>query len=111
VGSSSSRISGSKRQRTRQAHALLHSAGDIGRHLIEIAVHAHLGQQLPYPVGPLGPGHVSAMVFKGKRHVLRDSERIVERRLLKQETHLLSDFAHAIESQAGNVLAMDANRS
>jgi hypothetical protein len=51
------------------------------------------------------------MVFKGEGHVLADSERIVKRRLLKQETHLLPDLSHAVESQAGDVLAMNANRS
>src|ERR1017187_2251974 len=51
------------------------------------------------------------MMFKGKRHILTDGERIVECSMLKEETHLLSDFAHPIESQPSNVLTMDANRS
>ena len=51
------------------------------------------------------------MVFKRERHVLSYGERIVERCMLKQETHLLSDFAHPVKSQADDIPAMDANRS
>ncbi len=49
------------------------------------------------------------MVLQGKCHILCNSERIVERRMLKEETHLLSDCSQLIESQAGNVLAVYAN--
>ncbi len=51
------------------------------------------------------------MVFKGEGHVLLDGERIVKRCLLKQESHLLSDFAHAVQRETCDVLAMNANRS
>ena len=51
------------------------------------------------------------MVFKWEGHILSYRERVVERCVLKEETHFLSDFTHTVERQAGNVLAMDANRS
>src|ERR1035437_2945857 len=51
------------------------------------------------------------MVYKGRRHVLGHGERIVKRRMLKQEAHLFPDLAHPVKSQADDILAMDANRS
>src|SRR5580658_3164744 len=51
------------------------------------------------------------MVFERKRDVAADRERIVERCVLKQETHLLSDLSHPVERQSGYVLAMNANGS
>jgi hypothetical protein len=51
------------------------------------------------------------MVLQRKRHVLLDGQRIVERGMLKQKTHLQPDFAELVESQAVDVLTVDANRS
>ena len=51
------------------------------------------------------------MVLQRKRYVLLDGERIVERGVLKQKSHLLPDFAELVESQAGDVLPVNANRS
>ncbi len=51
------------------------------------------------------------MVFKREGHVLLDRKRIVKRCLLKNKTHLLSDFSHAVKRQAGDRLAMYANGS
>src|ERR1700734_2227629 len=50
-------------------------------------------------------------MFQRKSYILFYGERIVERRVLKQKTHLLSDFAQLIESQAGDILAMNTNQS
>src|SRR5208283_2657797 len=78
-------------QSARQAHALLHSPGDIGRHLVEVAFHPHLGQQLLDSVAPLRLRHFPAMVIKRERYILANSKGVVERRTLKQETYLLPD--------------------
>src|ERR1035441_6159703 len=51
------------------------------------------------------------MVLSRKSHVLLDGQRIVKRSVLKQKTHLHSDFAELVESQADDVLTVDANRS
>src|ERR1039458_7996163 len=51
------------------------------------------------------------MVLQGKGHVLFDSQRVVKCGMLKQKTHFLPDLAEPVESQAGNVLPVDANRS
>ena len=63
------------------------------------------------PVAPLRLRHLLPVVLQRKSHVLLDGQRVVKRGLLKQKTHLLSDFAHLVESQAGDVLTVDANRS
>jgi hypothetical protein len=47
----------------------------------------------------------------GKAYVLLDGQRIVKRGVLKQKTHFLPDLAELVESQAGDVLPVDANRS
>src|ERR1700722_15502871 len=36
---------------------------------------------------------------------------MVECGVLEQKAHLLSDLSHLVESEAGNILSMDANRS
>src|ERR1700689_2280013 len=51
------------------------------------------------------------MVLQRKRHILLDGERIVERGVLKQKPHFLSDLAKLVESQTANVLPMNADRS
>src|ERR1700674_806658 len=51
------------------------------------------------------------MMLQRKSHVLLDGQRIVKRRVLKQKTHFLPDFAELVESQAADVLTVDANRS
>ena len=51
------------------------------------------------------------MVLQRKGHVLLDGQRIVERGVLKQKTHLLPDLAELVEAQTGDVLTVDANRS
>ena len=63
------------------------------------------------PVVALRLRHLLLMVLQRKSHVLLDGQRIVKRGVLKQKTHLLSDFAELVECQAGDVLPMDANRS
>src|ERR1700683_5632278 len=50
-------------------------------------------------------------MLQRKGHVLFDSQRIVKRGVLEEKTHLLSDLAHLVEREAGNILSMDANRS
>jgi hypothetical protein len=49
------------------------------------------------------------MVYEGESHVLPDGERVVERRVLKEESHLLSDFSELIQGETGNALAEDGN--
>src|ERR1700679_449473 len=51
------------------------------------------------------------MVHERKRHVLLDSQRIVECGMLKEKTHLHSDFAELIETKSGDVLTLDENQS
>ena len=51
------------------------------------------------------------MVLQRKSHVLLDGQRIVKRGVLKQKPHFLPDFAELVESQTGDVLTVDANRS
>jgi len=58
-----------------------------------------------------GSGHFFSMMYEGKRDVLSYRERIVKRRMLKQEAHLLPDLSHPVKSQIDDILAVDANRS
>ena len=51
------------------------------------------------------------MVLQRKGHILLDGKGIVKRGVLKQEPHLLSDFAELVETQASDVAPVDANRS
>src|SRR5271157_4966063 len=51
------------------------------------------------------------MVPQRKSHVLLDGQRIVKRGMLKQKTNFLPDFAELVESHAGDILTVDANRS
>src|ERR1035437_5143158 len=100
-----------QRERARQTYTFLHAARYIGRHLPKIAFHTHFREQLIHTFAALGAGHFFPMVYKGKRHIFSHGERIVKRCMLKQEAHLLPDFAHPVKSQADDILAMDANRS
>ena len=76
-----------------------------------MALHAHLSKQLLYAVIPVSFGQIPPMVFKRKSHVLADSERIVESRMLKQKAHLFPDRAHAVEIQSCNVVSINTDRS
>jgi hypothetical protein len=51
------------------------------------------------------------MAPQGKRNVFRDGQGIVERRVLEQEAHRLSDFVQGLDIRAGEFLTVDANRS
>src|SRR5580658_2005422 len=87
-----------QRQRARQANALLHSTGDVGGHLVDRAFQSHLGKQLLYAIQLFRAPHLPAMMVEWKGHILADGERIVERRVLKEEAHLLPELAQLIES-------------
>src|SRR5579863_226417 len=51
------------------------------------------------------------MVLQRKSYVLLDGQRIVKRGVLEQETHFLPDLTKLVQSQVGDVLPSDANRS
>src|SRR5579863_9761844 len=51
------------------------------------------------------------MVLQRKGYVLLDGQRIVKRGMLEQETHFLPDLTKLVQSQVGDVLPSDANRS
>jgi hypothetical protein len=51
------------------------------------------------------------MMLQRKGHVLLDAQRVVERGVLKQKTHLHSDFAELVEFHPGDVSPVDANRA
>ena len=77
----------------------------------KVTFHADFREQLSDAVSPFSFRHPLLMVLQRESHVLLDGERIVKRRVLKQETHFLPDLAELVESQAGDVLTVDANRS
>src|ERR1019366_3860851 len=51
------------------------------------------------------------MVLQRKGHVLLDGQRIVKRGVLKQKTRSLPDFSDLVETEAGDILTVDTNRS
>jgi len=51
------------------------------------------------------------MMYERESHVLLDVEGIVKRGMLKQKADFHPDFAELVESPAGDILAVDANRS
>src|SRR5580700_3419000 len=45
---------GLERQGPRQAYTLLHAAGNIAGHFLEIGLHAHAGEELLYAISEFG---------------------------------------------------------
>jgi len=99
-----------KSQRARQPDALLHAAGKIAGHFLEIGFHTHTGEKFLDTISLFGRRHFG-MARQWEGDVLLDGEGVVERGMLEQEPHLFSDFIHGLEREAGDLLPVDENRA
>src|SRR4029077_8218027 len=95
---------------TRQSDSLLHTAGKIAGHFPKIAFHAHTGEQFLDAILLLGFRHFG-MALQGEGDVLLDSQGIVERCVLKQESHLFPELINGIDGEADNFLTLDEDRA
>ena len=68
VGLIEQQDAGLERQRPRQSHALLHSTGNIGGHLLQVALHAHAREQFADAIPPVGRRQ-SCVAPQRKRYV------------------------------------------
>jgi len=89
--------------------ALLHASGNIRGHLVIGSFQPNLGEQLIYAIAAVRFGHVAPMVNEREGDVLRDGERVVERGVLKEEAHPLSNLSELIQREACKTVAEDAN--
>src|SRR5579863_7596208 len=110
VGSSSSRMSGSS-ARARASPTRFRMRPEISEGIFLRS------RSMPTPSSscwtrspPLGLRH-AGIVFQRKIHVLLHGQRVVERRLLEQEVHLLPDFVEPVEIKIGNLLAVNRHRA
>src|ERR1035441_10743838 len=86
-------------QCTRKTNPLLHATRYVRRHLFEMPFHSHFSQQLTCPIALHGCRHLFPVVLKRKHHILLNGQRVVQRGMLKQESHLHSDGAETVEIQ------------
>src|SRR5579871_5655939 len=97
-------------QRERESDPLLHPSGNLRWHFLQVLRHADDRQKLLNPRLALGDAHF-CVAAQWEFDVLSDREGIVERRLLKQETHFLPHLIQLVYREACYVLAKDADRS
>jgi len=50
------------------------------------------------------------MVIEWERHIFSNSQRVVERRVLKEKAHLLSDLTQVVDIKAGCFFSQNAYR-
>ena len=95
-----------ERHRPRQPGALLHAAGQIAGHLVVRRLEADGGELLPRLLA-----HVAARELRvpsqRERDVVADRHRIKERRILKQEPHVLTHLPELAPAHVRDVALLD----
>jgi hypothetical protein len=77
--------------------------------LSQVLLHAHGRKQLADALLSFRVGQ-AAVAFEGEGHILLHGQRVVECRILEEESDLLPDFVQLRALQAGDFLSVDANR-
>ena len=96
--------------RPRQTGALLHAAGKIARHLLEVVLEPHLGEFLlrvlaDFLVRPVGmPPH-------WERDVFADRHRVEQGRVLEQKAHALADVGQVAAIERSDFASLDEHLS
>ena len=95
-----------ERHGPRQSGALLHAARQIARHLVVVPFQSDGGELLPGALADLAVGPVGVAAHR-KRDVVADRHRIEQRRVLKQESHVLAHVPQLAPGQRGDVALLD----
>ena len=95
-----------ERHRARQAGALLHAARQIAGHLVEVLLEADGGELLLRLLADLAVRPVGVAPHR-EGDVVADAHRVEQRRVLKQEAHVLADVAELAPLQRRDVASFD----
>ena len=95
-----------ERHGARQPGPLLHSARQVRRHLVELLLEADVGELPRRAVADVGVGPVGVAAHR-KGDVVADRHRIEERRVLKQEPHVLARGRQLAARQRRDVTILD----
>src|SRR5580700_10908221 len=93
-------------QSTGKSYSFLHASGNVCRHLCNGVLHTNLRQQRVDSVPLFRLRHAFSVVLQRKSYILFDGQRIVERGMLEEKTHLFPNFAELVEGEASDVLVV-----